>query len=136
MCKKLDFEFLIIGALSNTIFRSGIIYTVIIQTTNVLDMSIDFIDQNKSPLAYFSTGSFLASSELKLNKHQLTSFTSLVGIPATIGGAVIMNAGSYGVEIKDIIHSVRFLDSTSDDLSIQEESDLDFFSIFLQILCF
>ncbi|MBO5726845.1 MAG: UDP-N-acetylmuramate dehydrogenase, partial [Clostridia bacterium] len=33
------------------------------------------------------------------------------GIPGTVGGAVIMNAGAYDGEIKDVISSVRYLDN-------------------------
>lgn len=32
------------------------------------------------------------------------------GIPGSLGGAVIMNAGAYGGEIKDVVVSVRYLD--------------------------
>ena len=34
----------------------------------------------------------------------------LVGIPGTIGGGIAMNAGSYGSEFKDILHSITMLD--------------------------
>ena len=33
------------------------------------------------------------------------------GIPGSLGGAVIMNAGAYGGEIKDVVASVRYLDA-------------------------
>ena len=33
------------------------------------------------------------------------------GIPGTLGGAVYMNAGAYGGEMKDVLESVTFLDS-------------------------
>ena len=33
------------------------------------------------------------------------------GIPGSLGGAVIMNAGAYGGEIKDVVVSVRYLDA-------------------------
>lgn len=35
----------------------------------------------------------------------------LVGVPGTIGGAVAMNAGAYGKEIKDVVASVEAVDA-------------------------
>ena len=32
------------------------------------------------------------------------------GIPGSVGGAIFMNAGAYGGEMKDVVQSVRFLD--------------------------
>lgn len=40
----------------------------------------------------------------------LTGFEFAAGIPGTIGGAVVMNAGAYGGEMKDIIKEVTVLD--------------------------
>ncbi len=38
------------------------------------------------------------------------------GIPGSLGGAVIMNAGAYGGEMKDVVASVRYLDGASGEL--------------------
>ena len=38
----------------------------------------------------------------KLLKEEITGFEELSGIPGTIGGTVIMNAGAHGKEMKKI----------------------------------
>lgn len=40
-------------------------------------------------------------------KAGLTGMENLAGIPGSVGGAIAMNAGSYGTEIKDIVRRVR-----------------------------
>ena len=39
--------------------------------------------------------------------HSLTGMEALRGIPGTVGGAVTMNAGAYGTEMKDVLESVE-----------------------------
>ena len=46
----------------------------------------------------------------KLTDNSLTGFEFASGIPGTIGGAIKMNAGAYGSEIKDIVTEVAYLD--------------------------
>ena len=45
-----------------------------------------------------------------LARHGLTGFEFASGIPGTVGGAVIMNAGAYNGEYKDILVRVGYLD--------------------------
>ena len=44
-------------------------------------------------------------------EHELTGFEFGAGIPGTLGGAVTMNAGAYGGEIKDCILSATVIDT-------------------------
>lgn len=41
--------------------------------------------------------------------HSLTGMEALRGIPGTVGGAVTMNAGAYGTEMKDVLESVEVI---------------------------
>lgn len=48
----------------------------------------------------------------------IKGFEFLVGIPGTVGGGVVMNAGSYGSEFKDIVKSVYALDKIGAQMQI------------------
>ncbi len=48
---------------------------------------------------------------------ELTGFEFASGIPGCLGGAIAMNAGAYGGEMKDIVVSIRVID---DELKIRE----------------
>ena len=43
--------------------------------------------------------------------HSLTGLEFAHGIPGSLGGAVFMNAGAYGGEMKDVVRKVTYLDS-------------------------
>ena len=46
----------------------------------------------------------------RLLKEEISGFEELSGIPGTIGGAVCMNAGAHGKEIKDVLIEVTAMD--------------------------
>lgn len=55
-------------------------------------------------------GNTLAEIAQVLKQNELTGFEELSGIPGTIGGAIRMNAGAHGKEIKDVIISATAID--------------------------
>lgn len=55
-------------------------------------------------------GNTLAEIAQVLKQNELTGFEELSGIPGTIGGAIRMNAGAHGKEIKDILIDATAID--------------------------
>ena len=47
-------------------------------------------------------------------KAGLTGLEFASGIPGTLGGAILMNAGAYDGEIKDVVTTVTYLDKNGD----------------------
>lgn len=66
-------------------------------------------------------GITLAKMASELAAHGLAGFEFASGIPGTLGGAVAMNAGAYGGEIKDTIVSATVLTETGDILVLGKE---------------
>lgn len=56
----------------------------------------------------------------------LSGFEPLSGIPGSIGGAVFMNAGAYGGEMKDIVESVDLVSRDGSTLRTVKGEDMDF----------
>ena len=51
----------------------------------------------------------------------LTGFEFAAGIPGTIGGAVVMNAGAYGGEMKQVVKSVKLMDTDGNIFELSNE---------------
>ena len=58
-------------------------------------------------------------------KYGLTGLEFAYGIPGTLGGAIFMNAGAYGGEMKDVVASVKAMTSQG-DVKVYCASELDF----------
>lgn len=52
---------------------------------------------------------------------ELSGFEFAAGIPGTMGGAVVMNAGAYGGELKDVLVSATVLTPQGDILTLSNE---------------
>lgn len=101
--------------------KNNIPLTIIGNGTNILvkdkgikgivaKINIKNIKINEDSKVVVGAGNTLAEISQILKKNALTGFEELSGIPGTIGGAVRMNAGAHGKEIKDVLLSATVLD--------------------------
>ena len=71
---------------------------------------IEIKNENNKQIIQVEAGVPVGLLAQKLLKEEITGFEELSGIPGTIGGAVIMNAGAHGKELKDILKKVTAMD--------------------------
>lgn len=55
-------------------------------------------------------GATMATIAYNILQQEITGFEELSGIPGTIGGAIRMNAGAHGKEMKDVVVSTTYID--------------------------
>lgn len=107
----------IIGGLANTIIRDGGIRGVTIQLgrafSNITVMGDHFITA-----ACGANNANIAASAMKSG---IAGLEFLSGIPGTLGGALRMNAGAYGAEMKDILLGLNALDRSGQFLRLTAE---------------
>ena len=100
-----NIEYFIMGNGSNLLVKDGGLRCAVIKINEGLN-KIKITD-NK---VYCEAGALLSVVSKVVARNNLTGIEFANGIPGTIGGAVTMNAGAYGGEMKDIITKVRVID--------------------------
>lgn len=70
-------------------------------------------------------GALLSRTAQEAYKNGLSGMEFAAGIPGSIGGAVVMNAGAYGGEMKDIITSVKVMTKVGEVL-VLNQSQMEF----------
>lgn len=114
ICKKENLPYYIVGNGSNLLVSDAGYRGVIIQiyrNLNEVTVENDHIIRTRAGAAMSTV------AKVALN-HELTGMECLSGIPGTIGGAVTMNAGAYGGEIKDILVEVTIIDESGEICTI------------------
>ncbi len=116
--KKIPFY--VIGKGSNLLVSDKGYRGVIVQ----LDEEFGIVDVQENKLVV-QAGASMAKVAKTALQHSLTGFEFAAGIPGTIGGGVIMNAGAYGGEMKDVVSKVRYLNA-SGEIAEAGNADMDF----------
>lgn len=99
-----NIPYLVIGNGSNLLVSDKGIRGAVIQLGSKMQQIT--VDRNT---LYIQCGALLSTAAGKAADAGLDGFAFASGIPGTFGGAVVMNAGAYGGEMKDVLISVDVL---------------------------
>lgn len=102
-------DYLIVGNGSNLLITDAGIERPVI----VLDKNFAHIERIDEVNLYAEAGASLKSLANKALELGLGGLEAISGIPGTVGGAVYMNAGAYGSEIKDVVTKIRYIKDDS-----------------------
>ncbi len=116
LCKEKGMPYYILGNGSNLLVSDSGYRGVIIQIyKSMSDISVE------GELVKAQAGALLSAIAAQAAAASLTGFEFASGIPGTIGGAAVMNAGAYGGEMKDVIEQVTVLTKDGEILVIPGE---------------
>ena len=116
ICKEEKLPYFILGNGSNLLVSDRGYRGVVIQ----LDRNYGEIRVENTEI-YASAGALLSTIAVAARKASLTGFEFAGGIPGTLGGAVVMNAGAYGGEMKDVLQKVRVMNQDGEIFEIPVE---------------
>lgn len=116
LCKEQQMPYYIIGNGSNLLVGDKGVRGVVIQIFKAMNnISVE------DTMITAQAGASLAQIASAALGQELTGFEFAAGIPGTLGGAVVMNAGAYGGEMKDVLLSATVLTTEGDILEIPAE---------------
>ena len=116
LCKSEEMPYFILGNGSNLLVGDKGYRGVIIQICKEMNQ----IEVQGTSLLV-QAGALLSKVGSAALKVGLTGFEFASGIPGTMGGAVFMNAGAYGGEMKDILAEVTVLDERGEVRVLKKE---------------
>lgn len=121
ICRENSIKFFVIGNGSNLLVPDEGYNGVIIKLKSEFSTI-----QVEGEYLIVNSGAKLSEVYTVAYENSLTGFEFASGIPGTIGGAIYMNAGAYGGEMKDIVESVQVLDLDNFELREFKNEELEF----------
>lgn len=126
---KMELPYVIVGKGSNVLFSDEGYPGVVIE----VGRSMADIEVSEDGHIRAGAGAGLGALAAAAAKQSLSGLEFASGIPGTVGGAVVMNAGAYGGEIKDCIKSAKVLDKEGAVLELsRDEMELGYRSSVIQ----
>ena len=116
VCRECSIPYYIMGNGSNLLVGDKGFRGVIVQVFK--QMSDVYADGER---VYAQAGALLSKTAAVACEASLTGMEFSSGIPGTLGGALRMNAGAYGGEMKQIVESAEVLTSEGEVLNLTNE---------------
>lgn len=110
-----DIPLLLLGNGSNMVVRDGGVRGIVLHLAKLNAIEVKGTD------IYAEAGAHLIDVSKMAATHSLTGFEFACGIPGSIGGGMMMNAGAYGGEMKDIVVSVQVLTKSGELLTLTKD---------------
>ncbi len=115
-----DEDITVLGALSNTIIRDGGLDGITIR----LGKGFGEITQIDDTTLFVGAGALDRKVANQAARLGIAGVEFLIGIPGAIGGAVRMNAGCYGTEMKDVLVDIHMMNRAG-EINVLKPDDLD-----------
>lgn len=116
LCQEMGMPYYVLGNGSNLLVGDKGYRGVIVQIYK--EMNTIQVEENRMKVQAGALLSKIGSAALEAG---LTGFEFAAGIPGTMGGAVSMNAGAYGGEMKDVLYDVTVLTPAGEIITLQKE---------------
>ena len=120
LIKKLGTEFFVLGNGSNLLISDEGFDGVVISLSKMNDIHLEGDND-----IYAEAGAMNSQIAAFARDNGLKNFEFAAGIPGTIGGAMIMNAGAYGGEMKLVTRSVTVL-SPEGEIMVLDNASMEF----------
>lgn len=116
-----DVEYFVLGNGSNILISDKGYDGVIVKTSKAFsDIKVD------GEYICAGAGALLSAVSKKALENSLTGMEFASGIPGSVGGGAFMNAGAYGMEMKDIITEVKLLSRDGKQIFFKDVSEMDY----------
>ncbi len=115
-----NMSFLIVGNISNILFKSRFYNGVVIKTSKIRTKIL------AEKYYELGCGNCFSSMARMLSEKEISGYEGLVGIPGTVGGMVYQNAGAFGYEISDIFISARIFNSATLEIKDYDRDGMNF----------
>jgi UDP-N-acetylmuramate dehydrogenase len=104
-CRDGSLSYFVMGNGSNLLVKDDGIRGVVISMAELSEIKL--LDSGK---VYAQAGAKMPDVSKFALEHGLAGLEFAEGIPGSVGGGVVMNAGAYGGEIKDVFHIAQAID--------------------------